>query len=470
MRLCHRITELGRLAAVPLTLTVFMGGLVGGLALARAERSGDVSRAAAMAPPSARAVVAAIHTPTPAPARRPASAEDAWPARLEAPALDRTPPKRFVPERIAQEIRVGRGDTLLDLLQRSGLEYPEAIAAVASLNDIFDPRGLRVGQTLALKTEPASDGAQRLISLNLNLDFTRDLELERGTNGGFAAAEVPRALRTEVEVASARVTDSLYNAARAQDVPDAALLKIIKLFSYDIDFQRDIRSGDGIDVVYERVSTADGRERRTGNLLHAAIRSGDAVFTAYRFKDANGDVAYFDVNGKSLKKWLMRTPIDGARLSSGFGKRRHPILGYTKMHKGTDFAAPSGTPIYAAGDGTVDMIGRRGGYGNYIRLRHSSEFSTAYAHMKGFKKGLKRGARVKQGQVIGYVGTTGRSTGPHLHYEVLKSGVQINPMSLKPQTLARLTGDDLRRFKAEVARIEALKEDRRAPRQYAQVP
>ena len=464
----HRITELGRLVAVPLTLTVFMGGLVGGLALARTETSGDVSRPAATAPPS-RAVVAAVHIPIPAPARRQALAQDAWPARLAAPALDRTPPAPFVPKRVAQEVRVGRGDTLIDLLQRSGLEYPEAIAAVASLNDVFDPRGLRVGQTLVLETEPTQGGAQRLMSLNLNLDFTRDLELERGTNGAFAAAEVPRALRTEVEVASASVTDSLYNAARAQDVPDAALLKIIKLFSYDIDFQRDIQPGDGIDVVYERVSTADGRERRTGNLLHAAIRSGGGVFTAYRFKDANGNIAYFDANGKSLKKWLMRTPINGARLSSGFGKRRHPILGYTKMHKGTDFAAPSGTPIYAAGDGVVDMIGRRGGYGNYVRLRHSSEFSTAYAHMKGFKKGLKRGARVRQGQVIGYVGTTGRSTGPHLHYEVLKSGVQINPMSLKPQTLARLTGDDLRRFKAEVARIEALK-DRRVPKQYAQVP
>ena len=179
------------------------------------------------------------------------------------------------------------------------------------------------------------------------------------------------------------------------------------------------------------------------------VLSGKPV-RRYRYTPKSGVTDYFDEKGQSVRKTLMRTPIDGARLSSGYGMRKHPILGYSRMHKGVDFAAPRGTPIYAAGDGVVEMAGRNGGYGNYVRLRHTGSYKTAYAHMRGFAKGIRAGVRVKQGQVIGYVGTTGRSTGPHLHYEVMVDNKQTNPRSIKLPSGETLKGADLKAY--EVAR------------------
>jgi murein DD-endopeptidase MepM/ murein hydrolase activator NlpD len=194
---------------------------------------------------------------------------------------------------------------------------------------------------------------------------------------------------------------------------------------------------------------------RGGEVLFASLKLRGRQVHAYRYEHADGTTGYYDIDGRSLRKWLMRTPIDGARLSSGFGPRRHPILGYNRMHRGVDFAAPTGTPIYAAGDGVLTKAGRKGSYGNYIQIRHNDEFSTAYAHMSRFADGIKKGARVRQGQIIAYVGSTGRSTGPHLHYEVLQNGQQINPMSIKPQNAARLAGTDLERFRRQIEIIDA---------------
>ena len=196
---------------------------------------------------------------------------------------------------------------------------------------------------------------------------------------------------------------------------------------------------------------------RGGDLLYAGLSLSGEILDAFRFEPEDGEVEYFDRTGRSLRKFLLRTPVDGARLSSTFGMRRHPILGYSRMHKGVDFAAPSGTPIYAAGSGRVVAAGRNGGYGNYIRVRHSGEYSTAYAHLSRFAKGIRPGQRVRQGQVIGYVGTTGRSTGPHLHYEVLRNDQQINPLEIKQPPTTQLAGADLERFNEEVARIDRLR-------------
>jgi murein DD-endopeptidase MepM/ murein hydrolase activator NlpD len=198
---------------------------------------------------------------------------------------------------------------------------------------------------------------------------------------------------------------------------------------------------------------------RGGDLLYARLTLSGRDLEAYRFMLPDGSVEYYDRTGKSLRKFLLRTPVDGARLSSRFGMRRHPILGYTRMHKGVDFAAPSGTPIYAAGNGKVTKAGRNGGYGNYVEIRHNGEYSTAYAHLSRFAKGMSPGQRVSQGQVIGYVGTTGRSTGPHLHFEVRRQGSQINPLKLKSVALGQLGGNDLERFKAEMARIDRMRQD-----------
>ena len=230
-------------------------------------------------------------------------------------------------------------------------------------------------------------------------------------------------------------------------------MEMIRIYSWDIDFQRSIRSGDQFEIMYEGNVTPSGGLTRYGNLLFANLKLGKSNYPLYLFKANDGSTDYFDQNGHSAQKSLMRTPINGARLSSGFGNRRHPILGFNKMHRGVDFAAPSGTPILAAGSGTIVFRSRNGSYGNYIRIRHNSKYSTAYAHLRNFNSNFKKGSRVRQGDVIGYVGTTGRSTGAHLHYEILRRGRQTNPMKVKMPSGKLLTGAELLKFNTTKAQI-----------------
>ena len=211
-------------------------------------------------------------------------------------------------------------------------------------------------------------------------------------------------------------------------------------------FQRDIRQGDRIETVYEEVKLEKDESQVKGKLVYAGLKLRGELIDAYLYSPDGGRANFYDSKGRSLRKFLLRTPIDGARLSSHFGKRKHPVLGYTRMHKGTDFAAPRGTPIFAGGSGKVEVAGRKGTYGNYLRIRHSNTYSTAYAHLHKFAKGIKPGVRVRQGQVVAYVGSTGRSTGPHLHYEVLKNGKQINPMKMKHPPATQLEGAELATF------------------------
>ncbi len=366
------------------------------------------------------------------------------------------PASAALPVLEAEHVVVQRGETLLEILLRSGIDRAEAHEVVGTLSTLYDPRRLRVGQAMALEVERAGDAlaAPRLAALSLNLDFGNDLRVERDANGDFAARKVDRELTQTVHAAHAVIDGSLYQTARRHAVPDEALVNLANIFSWDLDFQRDVHPGDSFEIVYERVESPDG-EVRGGDVLFASLKLRGRQVHAYRYQHADGTTGYYDADGRSLRKWLMRTPIDGARLSSGFGPRRHPILGYNRMHRGVDFAAPTGTPIYAAGDGEITRIGRNGAYGNFIQIRHNNEFSTAYAHMSRFADGLKNGSRVRQGQVIAYVGSTGRSTGPHLHYEVLQDGQQINPMAIKPQTAARLAGADLERFRRQIETIDA---------------
>jgi murein DD-endopeptidase MepM/ murein hydrolase activator NlpD len=233
-------------------------------------------------------------------------------------------------------------------------------------------------------------------------------------------------------------------------------MELIRIYSWDIDFQRSIRSGDKFEVLFERIETNSGKLARYGNILYANLKLGKLSNPLYLFKKNNKIYNHFDEKGHSAKKALMRTPINGARLSSGYGTRRHPILGYNKMHRGVDFAAPIGTPILAAGSGTIVFRSRNGAYGNYIRIRHNSLYSTAYAHLSKFNRSLTKGSRVRQGQVIGYVGTTGRSTGAHLHYEILKRGRQTNPRRVKMPSGTRLGGADLHLFKKTKDRLKTL--------------
>jgi murein DD-endopeptidase MepM/ murein hydrolase activator NlpD len=278
--------------------------------------------------------------------------------------------------------------------------------------------------------------------------------VERGPEGNYVASKHRLATDTAPTRASGIIENSLFVAGEKAGVPVPVLVQLIRAYSWDVDFQRDIRPGDGFEIMYDRFVDSRGETVYHGDVAFAALTLSGQRKALYRFTRDNGEAGFFDPSGKSARKALLRTPVDGARLSSGYGRRKHPILGYTRMHKGVDFAAPKGTPIYAAGSGTIEVAGRNGGYGKYVRIRHNGSYSTAYAHMKGFANGISKGARVKQGQVIGYVGSTGRSTGPHLHYEVIRDGRQINPMKVKMPAGPKLKGKELERFLAHVAETD----------------
>ncbi len=386
------------------------------------------------------------------------AAEASQEARLDKASLSEPPGS-------VERIVVRRGDTLMDILTRARIDQGEAYAAVESLRTIYNPRRLRAGQALAIRADAAAadddaadDTGRRLLGLSFDLSFDHEIRVTRGVDGSYDATKAERPQHREMVRLAGTIDDSLYLAANRVAMPQDVTAGLIKMFSWDVDFQRDLRPGDAFETLFEEVSLEDGSGAvRGGDLLYGGLTLSGAVLDAYRFEVEDGDVEYFDRTGKSLRKFLLRTPVDGARISSGFGMRRHPILGYSLMHKGVDFAAPSGTPIYAAGNGRIVVAGRNGGYGNYIRIRHSGEYSTAYAHMARFAKGMAPGQRVTQGQVIGYIGTTGRSTGPHLHYEILRDDAQINPMSVKQPPNTQLAGADLKRFQTEVARIDRLR-------------
>ena len=254
----------------------------------------------------------------------------------------------------------------------------------------------------------------------------------------------PRNIRRPPNLANPILSTTIHQ----QEVP--LLNHLIRAYSGNVDFQRDIRKGDEIDVLYESKETENGEFAKLGNVLYANLTIGGKQKAIYRHKKKNGRVGYYYKNGKSVRKGLMRHPITGVRISSGYGMRRHPISKRRKMHTGIDYAAPTGTPIRAASDGVLTYVGRKGGYGKYISIKHNSRLSTAYAHMSRYAKGMKNGKRVKQGQIIGYVGSTGHSTGPHLHYEVRVNGKHVNPRSAKLPMDDSLTGKELQRFKANI--------------------
>ena len=358
----------------------------------------------------------------------------------------------------AEVIRVERGDTLLGLLSDMGVERDEARAAVGSLSDVFNPKHLQPGQEihLALHEEKGENGVLVTgFSFQPNVD-TR-VVVQRSNGGSFQARSIDRHLYRTYAVAEGTIDTSLFDAATDADVPPVVLSEMVRALSFDIDFQRDLQRGDTFELLYERYLDETGLDVRSGNVLYAQIVLRGKPVRFYRHETAEGTSDFFNENGVSIRKSLMRTPIDGARLSSGFGMRKHPILGYNKMHRGTDFAAPPGTPIYAAGDGVVEVAKWNGGYGKYIRIRHNSTYKTAYAHMKRFARGVTKGSRVEQGQVIGYVGTTGRSTGPHLHYEVLVNDQQVDPRRVKMPTGRILKGEELVAFRAAREQIDELR-------------
>ncbi|MCW2242641.1 M23 family metallopeptidase [Azospirillum canadense] len=369
-----------------------------------------------------------------------------------------------------QVLSVGNGDTLMDMLTGADVPADEATNAIAALRKVYDPRKLQVGQRVTVLFEPRRGGSKRFVGLEFVPDVVRSVSVSRKGDSDFTSNEVEKTVTRQPVAAQAVIRSSLFEAGSAANVPVSVMMALIKDYSYDIDFQRDLQPGDRFEVLYERLVTADGKVAGEGDILYAALVLSGEEFPIFRHKSRDGRIDYYNREGESIRRALLRTPIDGARITSGFGMRHHPILGFSKMHKGMDFGAPTGTPIFAAGSGVVEEVGPHGGYGNYIRIRHNTQISTAYAHLSRIAKSTKRGARIDQGDVIGYVGTTGRSTGPHLHYEVLKAGQQVNPKSVDLPTGEKLEGRELQAFEQTVRSVEKSFEQARSGMQLARNP
>ncbi len=375
------------------------------------------------------------------------------------------------PQRI--DFTVAAGDTLAGILNEHGIGANDAYNIIESMDNIFNPRNLREGHKLHLvlakdKSRPNEAEAATLQQLSIFINKLDTVHIYAHTEdkSSFRVEKETKKLASKLDYAQGSIKDgsSLAGSATAQGVPNSIINKLIKAYSYDIDFQRSIKAGDSFEIFYEKLVTPDGVTVKGGDVNYAMLKTGGKTHKIYYYQDKYTPGKFYNEKGESIVKTLLRTPVDGARISSGFGKRRHPILGYNKMHTGLDFAAPRGTKIYAAGDGTVTYAGRKGGYGNFVSIRHNSTYTTNYAHAKGFARGIKKGKRVRQGQVIAYVGTTGRSTGPHLHYEIVKNGKKINPNSVKFLNSGKLSRKQMNlfdnmksRFTRQIADIEKQK-------------
>ena len=355
-----------------------------------------------------------------------------------------------------QTLNVKRGQTLDVLLQQANVTAQDRVAAIKALTPVFNPKRLKPGQELTVAlSEDAS-----LYSLRIEVDTASEAWVHRTDDGIFSAQTIDLPREIVEKYAKGEITTSLYVDAVKAGVPPSIIQQSIRIFSFDVDFQRDIRRNDRFEFFYRAGLDQAGNMIDRGPIMIASLTLSGKTLTYYRFDPENpsasdqagGFAEYFNAIGKTARKGLLRTPVDGARLSSGYGQRKHPILGYTKMHKGVDFAAPTGTPIYAAGNGIVDFAGRKGSYGKYIRIRHGNGYATAYAHLHRIS--VRTGARVVQYQTIGQVGSTGRSTGPHLHYEILYNGKQVNPVKVKMPTGRILKDQNLVNFENYRERLQ----------------
>lgn len=357
---------------------------------------------------------------------------------------------------------VEKGDNFIGILQKLGMEYAEASQATTSLKEAgFDVRSLRPGQKINItKTVDVPFG--ELLSIDkIVIEPTASVKyiITRNEDEKYVTEVEELELKAETQTASGIIRSSLAASMKNAGLPQSIIGNFINIFAYTVDFRSDIKNGNTFKVLYDRKLAPDGRVVKNGDILYAELNLGkNHKIALYRYKDSQGGIDYYNEKGLVLKRTLDRKPMEfrSARISSHFGWRRHPILKQRILHSGVDYAAPMGSRIYASGDGVIKRAQWAGGYGKYIVIRHNSEFSTGYAHMSNFARGIKPGVRVKQGQVIGYVGSTGRSTGPHLHFEVVKNGKKVDPLKVKAATGTNLAGKELKRFKAEVEKIIAL--------------
>jgi murein DD-endopeptidase MepM/ murein hydrolase activator NlpD len=362
---------------------------------------------------------------------------------------------------ISMMIKVAPGETLEEAVRRTGVGQDEARQAVAVLGNAFDTVNIKAGlafqANIAKPAGPAatSNAPAKLVALNVRTGPATAVSLSRAVDGALQVRKLEEQILEQTAVAAGEMRGSLYASAEKAGATPELTAQVVKLFSHKLDVSRDIQPGDHFSMVFDKKVTASGRPVSTGDLLFAEIAAKGGVTKLYRFKAPGmGEAQYFDEFGKNIRSLLLRTPLDSVRITSSFGMRNHPILGYTRMHAGIDFGAPTGTPVYAAGDGVVEKASWAGGYGRWLQIKHGGGFQTGYGHLSRWA--VKQGQRVHQGQVVAYVGSTGLSTGSHLHYEIMQNGKKLNPSQFKAPPSVALSGAALVAFKAERARIDGL--------------
>ena len=346
---------------------------------------------------------------------------------------------------------IKNNDTVEKILQSYNIK-PDDIKIISTKLKEKKLSNIYSGRKLFLIYKKIGNKLNTVVNLVYPVSNTNSIEI-RKTQDDFLVKENILQLYKKEVVARNIITSSLYNSAVSSGVEPNIIVEFARIFGFEVDFQRDIRKGDWFEILYEKFIDDNNKVRDTGKIIYASMYVNGQEINLYNFKH-NNDEEYYNIKGKSITKSLMKTPINGARLSSSFGMRKHPILGYNKMHKGTDFAAASGTPIMASGSGTVTRARWCGGGGNCVKIKHNSTYETIYAHMKSFAKGIKEGRKVKQGQIIGYVGSTGMSTGPHLHYEVIVNGKKVNSQRLKLPSGKVLKGNVREKFELERIKID----------------
>jgi murein DD-endopeptidase MepM/ murein hydrolase activator NlpD len=377
-------------------------------------------------------------------------------ALLEARAFDAAgmPAGLTAPEAIPVEIR--RGETFEEAVLRTGIGAADASAVAATLSNAFDVSQMRAGLRFetAISRPRGGRGDARLIGLTMRTGPASQLTVSRSFDGALRLRALEEHVNHETVVLKSEVRGSLSATAQRMGADAAVRRKATQLFAHRFDLDRDVSAADEFTLVFDRSVTENGRTVDTGDLLYAELKG--VVF--YRFQPAGArEAQYFDATGKNMRSSMMRTPLDrAARVSSSFGFRVHPISGYRRMHQGIDFAAGTGTPIIAPADGVVVEARRWGGYGNWLRIRHANGLESGYGHLSRYGSGIRAGQRVSQGQIVAYVGSTGASTGPHLHYEIWRNGQRINPSSVRVDESTILAGADLAAFRAEKSRIDRI--------------
>ena len=353
------------------------------------------------------------------------------------------------------ELKVRNGDSIQRILYDQKISSTEVNNVLNALRREYNVGTLRNDQKVYLIVKREKNG-NFVSRLTVNIDNITSVHVFLNKDNVYETRRVTKILTKKNHLVETTIDRGIYRTAKQSGIENSIVAQFARLYGFEIDFQRDLKKNDKIKIFYERYLDDDGVPQRTGNIIYSEITNVERNIVLYRYEYPNGSIAYFTPEGKSIEKSLMRTPINGAKLSSRYGFRIHPIIGYNQMHQGTDFAAPTGTPIMASGSGTIEYSGWKGGYGKFISIRHSPVYQTNYAHLQDYAKGIRRGAKVQQGQVIGYLGSTGSSTGPHLHYEVTVNGRKENSQTLKLPSAAPLEGNNKNFFEIQKRNIDNL--------------